>query len=844
MLRRSVFHVLFSVTMSAISAVLLSSAVRALGIAGSFRDYFLLFFTPIVLAIMLSPLWENLQRRAANYCFPQETNAYKAFTQHYHNLLSVLEHRATELEVLEWVGKAVNFSMEVDDLMELIYAQTSRVLATSNFYIALYNAEQETLSLAFCVEDDLRLRSTEEWPIDSVLSGHVVRDGRAIITDDYVSECLRRGIRPSGRGARAWMGVPLNATDQFIGVMNVSSFAPSLSYSEDDLRIFSAIADQAAAILDKARLYKQMEDRNRQLMILNDFGEAAMSSLDFRTVLDLIMEKAIQVMQVEAGSLLLVDERSGELTFEAVAGPGAEELVGTRLLPGVGIVGKVAETGDPVIIKRVDQGRRSNRVRDGEDFVARSVIVVPLVSLGRVIGVLELINRSDGRPFDLADQRFLMAFATSAALAVDNARLFTRTDLALSERVEELSMIQRFDRELNATLDYERVISLTLEWALRITGADLGVLVTAVEGDSGGDVLKIVAAHNCPEEFLEHYGSGQPWTVDHRIIGRALETHYPEVIEYSANELSDTNLAPGMVSQLWVPIQFENQVVVVLDLQAASSGTFDQEVIEFVYRLIDHATVAVANSRLFEKVHRANEAKSQFVSFVLHELKQPVTAIDGYTELLLAEAAGELREAQRDFLETILFSAQRVTMLLNDLTDISIIESGRVHLKLTSIRIAEVLDEVLSIVQGQITAKDQSLVLDIAPGLPCVMADRSRLTQILINLVSNANKYSREDGRITVRVQRWLSSPEMGSPGHYLVCSVIDNGVGISPDDLARLFTKYFRSDDQAVRSVSGTGLGLFITKSLIELQGGDIWVTSEVGKGSTFSFTLPIAGE
>jgi signal transduction histidine kinase len=153
----------------------------------------------------------------------------------------------------------------------------------------------------------------------------------------------------------------------------------------------------------------------------------------------------------------------------------------------------------------------------------------------------------------------------------------------------------------------------------------------------------------------------------------------------------------------------------------------------------------------------------------------------------------------------------------------------------------QVIENVLRTIRGQIESKHQPLEVDIAPELPHVRADRDRLVQILTNLVSNAHKYTPEGGQITVRARRWPDSERVGSQNGFVVCSVTDTGVGMSADDQERLFTKYFRSDNPAVRSESGTGLGLVITKSLVELQGGQIWVESELGKGSTFAFTIPV---
>ncbi len=756
-------------------------------------------------------------------------------------LFTDLERRMVEVDVLRWVGQAVSFAMDVDDLMELIYAQTSRVLDTSNFYIALYNPEKETLSFAFYVEEGERLYSDDEWSVETGLTGEIVRTGRPIVTNEYLHECQRRGIAPGGRSGRAWMGVPLNAGDQIIGVMNVSNFDPGVTYSDEQLKIFSAIADQAAAILDRARLYREMEERARQLSALNEVGGVITSTLDLGTALNLIMDIAVELLQAEAGSLVLVDQDTDELVFEVTVGPGSADLVGARLSPGTGIVGTVVRESESVIVRDAQADQRWYRDLDA-GFVTRSIIAVPMVSRGRAIGVIELLNRRDGVPFGEDDERLLTAFAANAAVSIENARLFTQTDQALEARVEELSMMQRIDRELNATLDYDVVMNLTLGWALRMTGADAGLIVAIAETDDGVRGLRLLANQGYPpEELVAVYGDGKGlWPLEQGILGRVVRTGRPELVEDVENDPDYTQVVSETVAQLTVPIRCEERIVGAIALESSQAGRFDHEALEFIIRLADHAAIAIENARLFEQVRRANDAKTEFVSFVSHELKQPMTSIKGYTDLLIKGAGGELTDAQRSFLDTVRANAERMNTLVSDLLDVSRIENGRIRLQFAPVSIEQVIQDTLQTISRQIETKKQTLEVDLAPNLPPVWGDRDRLVQIVINVVSNAHKYTPEGGSVTIRVQRWSDGQDAGEPNGFVLCSVADTGIGIAPKDQARLFTKYFRADDPSVRSVAGTGLGLVITKSLVELQGGEMWVESEVGKGSTFAFTIP----
>jgi signal transduction histidine kinase len=753
-------------------------------------------------------------------------------------LFSDLERRMTEVDVLRWVGQAISFTMDVDDLMELVYAQTGRVINTNNFYIALHNPEKESLSFAFYVEEGERLYKDTEWSVDIGLSGVIIRTGRAIVTDNYEQECLRRGVIPGGLPGNSWMGAPLNAGDRVIGVMAVASFDPAVTYSREQLQFFSSIADQAAAILDKARLYQEMEERARQLSALNEVGGVITSTLDLTVVLHLIMDKAVELLQAEAGSLVLVDQETDELVFEVTAGPGSADLEGMRLPMGTGIVGTVVQEHEPIIIKDAQSDARWYQDLDDE-FITRSIIAVPMVSRGRAIGVIELLNRRDGVSFDKDDERLLTAFATNAAVSIENARLFTLTDQALAARVEELSMMQRVDRELNATLDYNQVMNLTLDWALRATGADVGIVAVVAENDDGTRGLSILASRGYPEEQVS---TEELWPLEQGIVGRVVRTGKPELVEDLASDSDYAAIVPGMEAQLTVPIRREERIIGVIAVESSQQALLNADTLEFVVRLADHAAISIENARLFDQVRRANDAKTEFVSFVSHELKQPMTSMRGYTDLLVKGAVGELSDMQRSFLETIRSNVDRMNTLVTSLLDISRIESGRIKINLTNVSIVQVIEDALRTIRGQIESKRQILEENVAPGLPLVRADRDRLVQILTNMVSNAYKYSPEGGQITVRAQMWSDVHEEPGKDGFVLCTVTDTGIGMSPEDQNRLFTKYFRSEDPAVRSESGTGLGLVITKSLVELQGGEIWVKSEVGKGSTFAFTIPVA--
>ncbi|NLE45017.1 MAG: GAF domain-containing protein [Chloroflexi bacterium] len=268
-LRSSIASVILGVAVVVVSGVALGVMARLLSIRVSVDRPLTLAAAVVPLAILLNPLWMYVQR-ALEDCLSRRDS--DSTDKRRATFSTSLENRTEKAEVLHWIGQAVNFAMDSDDLMELIYAQTCRVLDTENFCIALLDAEMYSLSLAFCVISGERVQCDTVWPLGAVLCGQVVMRNQPIVTCDYVAECRLHGIEPSDKNCRAWMGIPLNGTDRLIGVMIISSSDQATYYSEDDLRLITLIADQASAILDKAQLYQEMEERNRQLAVLNEFG--------------------------------------------------------------------------------------------------------------------------------------------------------------------------------------------------------------------------------------------------------------------------------------------------------------------------------------------------------------------------------------------------------------------------------------------------------------------------------------------------------------------------------------------------------------------------------------------
>jgi GAF domain-containing protein len=461
------------------------------------------------------------------------------------------------------------------------------------------------------------------------------------MTQDYIRECQARGNTPALENAFAWMGVPLNAAAETIGALSIGSRDGSITYTRGQLELLQAIADQTAGAIVKARLLEETEQRAHQLSTLNEITRQLTSTLELNPLLQNILENAVGILNCEAGSLFLVDEQTDELVFQVTVGPVASNLIGKRLAPGTGIVGRAVQTRGPVI-ENEDQNSlsRFKGIDMQTGFVSRSLMAVPLQVKDRIIGVIEVINRRDGLPFVQNDETLLNAFAGQAAVAIENARLYTLTDQELAERVEELSVMQRIDRELNASLEMDRAMRITLDWALRQSGAGAGLI-----GILADEKLRVMAHQGLDEQIQDL--PEMMMKIELPSMLRAVETGLPQ---QDVAEASKSKLLVASHNQMVIPIRRETTVIGLLYLESMSDTQVD---IDFLTRLTDHAAIAISNAQLYDEVQRANLAKSDFVSFVAHELKNPMTSIKGYTELLAGGAVGQVNEMQGNFLQTI-----------------------------------------------------------------------------------------------------------------------------------------------------------------------------------------------
>ena len=549
----------------------------------------------------------------------------------------------------------------------------------------------------------------------------------------------------------------------------------------------------------------ETEEQTR-LAALFEVSQTLGNTLNLDEVLNQVMDAVIALTGAERGFLMLINPDTGELDLQAARNFEQETLERQDMEVSRTVIYTTVEEGKGVLTTNAQTDPRFSAQESVISFALRSIMCAPLRSRRKVIGVIYVDNRIHTGLFTEADLELLNAFATQAAVAIENARLYTQTDQNLASRVNELETLTMIDRDLSASLEFGHIMEITRKWAIEGTDAINGWV--AIAGEENGN-LSIV---NGPDQ-------GRELTPDNPLIAGAL------------TELTTQSFLPQEDSPAYAVSPLLQAAKPIGVLAVSRPLPFPDDSLEFLARLSARASIAIQNARLYQAVQRANLEKSKFVSVVSHELRIPMTSIKGYSDLLLKEMAGPVTDQQTNFLETIRNNVERMSTLVSDLSNISRIETGRLKLEPEFFELDSYVEDVLDSLRPRIEEKNQTLEVYVHEALPKAYADKNRFMQILTNLVSNAWKYSPEGGWITV-----LARP--GGEGVHL--EVRDTGIGISEEDQENLFQQFFRSEDPAVREEQGWGLGLNVTKRLVELMGGKIGVSSELGKGSTFWFSLP----
>jgi PAS domain S-box-containing protein len=542
--------------------------------------------------------------------------------------------------------------------------------------------------------------------------------------------------------------------------------------------------------------------------------------------------------------LFLLDEERQFAVLKAGTGEAGRQMVSQNHRLEVGETSMVGQC----IAKRqahvaLDIGKEAIRFENPLLPDTHSELALPLISRGQVIGAVTV--QSDRQSaFAEEDIIVLQTMADQIAVAIENARLFEQTqasEVTLRRQNEYLATSAEIGRLVTSILDLDTLFDRTVNLIQERFGFDHTALFLVEE--TGFNAVLKSATGKAGQEMLRHRYS---LPVGSRsIVGTVSSTGDPLVVNDTAiDPIHHRNpLLPDTQSEAAVSLQIGKRIIGVIDFQSKEKNAFTQADIAILVTLADQVAVAIDNARSYELAQQAinemrelDRLKSQFLANMSHELRTPLNSIIGFSRVIIKGIDGPVTNLQEQDLSAIYNSGQHLLRLINDILDLSKIDAGKMELAFDDVNISELLQSVVPTVMGLIKDKPVKLEQNIAPNIPIVRADAMRLRQVMINLLSNASKFT-DEGTITISASVEIK-PDRNSE---VVVKVTDTGPGIAPEDRSKLFQPFSQVDASPTRKTGGTGLGLSICRRLVELHGGQIDVTSEVGKGSTFYFTLPL---
>jgi PAS domain S-box-containing protein len=712
------------------------------------------------------------------------------------------------------LSQAIGATLNIDEAIAIVRDQVPGVAQAEQMYLALYDADTQTISFPMAVTRAGQTFSIPDRPLGNDEVSYVIRHRRSLALGggNWSSDEMRRNMKISdGEGsARSYLGVPIAAGDQVLGVLAVRDMHNTRAFGINTERLLTTVGTQLGAAIQNARLFnrishfaeelnqrvqertQELEQERDRLDTLYQITSELARTLDMDRVLDRALEMVADAVNADEGVIMLIDPLSGELTTRA------SRLAAGSVYPGEHPAGSLASwlvDHQKLLIAKDLHDEPYWDISAPGAAQWHSALAVLLETNDDPQGVMVLLSREE-TAFSETQLKLVIAAANQVAAAINNADLYH----LIRDQAERLGTLVRLEQE-------EAEKNSAIVEAI----AD-GVLLADSEG-----AIKLF--NSAAERILE--------LPRDQVIGQAM---------FRLTGLfggTAANWAKAIATWMRSPSSYEPG-----DYQAETinmAGKMVRIILSPVYtgeRFI--GTVAVF--RDITKEIEADRIKSEFISNVSHELRTPMTSIKGFADLLLMGVAGPMPEAQRGFITKIKANSERLSQLVDDLLNISRLDSGA-ELQFEMLDVGQVVQKSVDAVreQHEPDTKDLQVYVDIAPDLPQIEADRKRIEQIVTNIVDNAFNYTYDGGRIDVRV-----AP--GGDQQSVLISVADTGIGIPEEFQPRVWDRFARYDNHAlVMDVPGTGLGLSIVRELVLMHNGNIWFESETGKGTTFFIRLPI---
>ncbi|MFZ5920483.1 MAG: GAF domain-containing protein [Chloroflexota bacterium] len=705
------------------------------------------------------------------------------------------EHHAEETAILNRVITGVTRTLNLAESMQLIANEIANLVPAIHVGIALVNEDQTALVLTADAPLDPNGESAIGLKIP--IAGNptaepIVKTRTPLFINDTYSNPLTAEIRDvlRGRGTQSLFIWPIIAGEEAIGSLGIDFADPHYTIEEDAKHLIETILIQTSTAIQNARLFEE--------------------SFRFRLGLE------------GSSDAVFMTNTDGTIVY---ANPGFEKIYGYSPAETVGNTPKILKSG----------------LTPMEQYTH---LWGTLLNKGTVTG--EITNkRKDGRLISIQGRTSPILDANSEILGF----LAIHTDITDRKQAEEtirrrneyLAATTEIGRLITSTLDLDTLLSRTVSLVLeRFAYYHAAIFIL----NESGAVAELREATGTAGEQMKQNKHSIP-VGSKSVVGQAAESGAPVVVNDITQSPTHRHnpLLPETRAEAGIPLRIGSRIIGVLDIQSTNPDAFTEDDTNILQSLADQVAVGIDNASSYELAQQAVEElrevdriKSQFLANMSHELRTPLNSIIGFSRVILKGIDGPISELQQQDLTAIYNSGQHLLGLINDILDLSKIEAGKMELAFDDISLADTIKSVMSTAIGLVKDKSVELRQEVPPDLPLVRADPMRIRQILLNLISNAAKFT-EVGSITVKVEIHKVSEVLSE---FLV-KVIDTGPGIAVEDQTKLFQPFSQVDDSPTRKTGGTGLGLSISNALVQMHGGRIGVESEVGVGSTFFFTLPL---
>jgi signal transduction histidine kinase len=621
-------------------------------------------------------------------------------------------------------------------------------------------------------------------------------------------------------------------------------------FTEQQIDLVTTFADQALIAIENVRLFEAEQARTRELReslqqqtaTANVLEIISRSAFDLQPVFETVAESAVRLCEADRAFVFRYD---GEV-LRMVAGYNSSEEMWEFVAKNPIRPGRNSGTARAALERRtihIPDCRADPEYSYGARNIdpIRTLLGVPILKGDDLLGVM-MMYRLEVRPFTDKQIALIETFADQAAIAIENVRLFDEVQARtrdLSESLQQQTATADVLKVISrSTFDLETVLQTLVSSAARLCDADKAI-ITRQEGG----VFFRAESYGWSPEFMEFVGSVPVVPERGTCIGRTLlegrVIHIPDAEADPDYTWTEARRVGGFRTMLGVPLLREGIPIGVLALTRSEVRPFTDKQIELVSTFADQAAIAIENVRLFDEIQdksrqlaEASQHKSQFLANMSHELRTPLNAIIGVSEMLREDA--EALKQDLEPLDRVLGAGRHLLALINDILDLSKIEAGRMELQLEDFALAPLIDNVVKTIEPLAAKNENRVAVSCDTAIGTMHADQMRLRQALLNLMSNANKFT-DHGSITIDVQQ---AHENGRD--WVTIAVADTGIGMTVEQMGKLFQEFSQADASTTRKYGGTGLGLAISKRFCQMMGGDITVESEPGKGSVFTVCLP----